>query len=127
MIYANLSVDAFYKHCYIIFVIMFSETIIEAKHASAQQYELEQRNLIAKNQKLEKQVQELKELLGRSPEEGSKVHNVLSAMTEAVTKRRSIGSGGSHSDAVTSKEVEKKKLEVSMKKVRTKDTSSKKN
>ena len=100
---------------------MLSEAILEAKHASAQQYELEQRNLIAKNQKLEKQVQDMKELLGRSPEEGSKVQNVLSAVTEAVTKRRSLGSGGSHSDAATSKEGdvkgEKKQLEVSMRKV----------
>lgn len=95
-----------------------AETILEAKHASVQQYELEQRNLIAKNQKLERQVQEMRELIGRNAEEGSRVQNMLSAVTEAVTKRRSVGPGGSQSDTITSKEGDKKQLEASMKKVR---------
>lgn len=99
-------------------LFIIAEAVHEAKERSAEQFEIEKHNLLARNKKLENELTNLKSLLS-SEEESSNRPRMLSGISDAVVnviKRNTAASGNSIvEDGAVSPDG--KSLEKSMEKV----------
>ena len=90
----------------------------EAKETAAEQFELEKHNLMARNQKLENEVKNLKSLLS-SDGEGSSRPRMLSGLSDAVVgairRNTATSQASSHDEQAVTDAT--KSLEKSMEKV----------
>ena len=97
----------------------FPEAVREAKEGAAEQFEIEKHNLMARNQKLENEVKNLKSLLS-SDGEGSGIRpRMLSGFSDAVVgairRNTATSQTSSHDEEVVPGQT--KSLEKSMEKV----------
>jgi len=91
----------------------------EAKESAAEHFEIEKHNLLARNQKLENEVKNLKSLLSSDEESSSSRPRMLSGLSDAVVGAIRRNTATSESSSVDGEAVTDnvKSLEKSMKKV----------
>lgn len=96
-----------------------TEAVTEAKESAAEHFEIEKHNLLARNQRLENEVKNLKSLLSSDEESSSNRPRMLSGLSDAVVGAIRRNTATSESSSVDGEAVpdNAKSLEKSMEKV----------
>lgn len=96
-----------------------TEAVKEAKESAAEHFEIEKHNLLARNQRLENEVKNLKSLLSSDEESNSSRPRMLSGLSDAVVGAIRRNTATSDSSSVDGEAVADnvKSLEKSMEKV----------